>query len=478
VQDLDPTNVESVEAAEVLPNIFETLMRVREGRIEPLLAEECRIEEGGRRYRFRLRDDVRFHDGRKLSARDVRYSFERLLQNRITGMSFAPILGGQDVLDGKRSELAGFHIHSATEFTIELTSPVSSFPVLASNVVVGAIPEGTTTVGNSIEEGAVGTGPYRVVRFEPGRLLELERNPLYWREGFPRNRGLVFSFGVSPEEIHEGFRAGRFALASDLAPDDLEALRRESAFAAGYSEAPFLSTYFVLFNLRRGRFQELAERRRIAEVIDVATLVRRTLGRRAIPAHSFIPPGLLGYESTPASKPRGSTVHGEATVGADRTVELTAGVHPIFEGEYAAFYRDLEAVLQSAGVTLQNSTRDMVDYIEAWRTGEMDLMIGRWIGDYPDSDTYAHFLHSQGEAAGKYTGTAELDALIMKGQTEMDPGMRHSIYREIDEVVQREALLIPLYHEKIYRFARPEVEGLSVSYTMPVVAYENLRLSR
>src|SRR5262249_41481081 len=79
---LDPSLAGRVEDAEVLPAIFETLTRDLGGaRIGPWLAASFTSEQGGQRYRFRLRDDVRFHDGRKLTARDVRFSFERLLSN-------------------------------------------------------------------------------------------------------------------------------------------------------------------------------------------------------------------------------------------------------------------------------------------------------------------------------------------------------------------------------------------------------------
>src|SRR5262245_53548640 len=83
---LDPSLAGTVEDAEVLPTIFETLTRDLGGaHIGPWLAASYTSEQGGKRYRFRLRDDVRFHDGRKLTARDVRYSFERLLLNTENG---------------------------------------------------------------------------------------------------------------------------------------------------------------------------------------------------------------------------------------------------------------------------------------------------------------------------------------------------------------------------------------------------------
>jgi ABC-type oligopeptide transport system substrate-binding subunit len=77
------------------------------------------------------------------------------------------------------------------------------------------VPEGTTHFGSSWRDGAVGTGPFRVVNFEPSRRLELERNPHYWREGYPRSEGIVFRFGVQPEEMRSEFLAGRFSVASD-----------------------------------------------------------------------------------------------------------------------------------------------------------------------------------------------------------------------------------------------------------------------
>src|SRR5262249_6488967 len=82
VQSLDPTLLATTAGIEMLSNVFECLTReTEEARIVPWLASEFHAEPGSRRFRFRLRDDVRFHDGRRLSARDVRYSFEHLLMN-------------------------------------------------------------------------------------------------------------------------------------------------------------------------------------------------------------------------------------------------------------------------------------------------------------------------------------------------------------------------------------------------------------
>ncbi len=73
----------------------------------------------------------------------------------------------------------------------------------------------------------------------------------------------------------------------------------------------------------------------------------------------------------------------------------------------------------------------------------------------------------------------EIDELAERGRAETDPRVRHSIYRRVEELIVREALLLPLFHDQVYCFARPEVEGLtSVSQGNPIVDYENLSIRR
>jgi ABC-type transport system substrate-binding protein len=474
VNSLDPSLASTVEQGEVLPTIFETLTRNLDAQIVPWLAESFRVEEGGRRYRFQLRDGIRFHDGRKLTARDVRYTFERLLQNSDADMRwlYSPIRGAKQLLDGERGDLEGFQIHSARAFSIELEEPIAFFPGLIAFHCTAIVPEGTERWGNSWGEGTVGTGPFRVARFEPGKRLELERNPAYWREGHPRSEGLVFSFGVSSAEILSGFRAGRFSLAADLFPQEVESLRRDAKFAAGYREAPVLSIYYAAFNTKDGPLRDEALRRKLMGAVDVARVVRQSLGQRAIPAHGLIPPGLLGHE--PAHRREGLAV--PATAERPTELELTAVVHPVFNREYAALYDRISKAFREVGVKLKPVTESMAEYLEFEAQAKADLSLGRWIADYPDADTFVHMLHTREGKLGRLCGSAEIDRLIARGRVETDPQARHATYRQVEEIIAREARFLPFFHEQVYRFAHPELEGLTVSDWTPTVAYDELRL--
>ena len=150
---------------------------------------------------------------------------------------------------------------SPTEFVVDLDKPVPFFPAMISYAATAILPEGTGAVGASLREGAVGTGAFRVVSFEPGRRLELERNPTYWRADRPRSDGMVFHFGIPPEEIRNEFIAGRLSIARDLLPADAEAFRHDPRFASGYRESPRLTTYFVTFSTRRGPLRDVEVRR-------------------------------------------------------------------------------------------------------------------------------------------------------------------------------------------------------------------------
>jgi ABC-type transport system substrate-binding protein len=475
VHSLDPSLAFTVVQFEVVSTVFETLTKETEGaRVIPWLASSFSAEEGGRRFRFRLREDVKFHDERRLTARDVRWSFERLLlddDNRNRGI-LSPIVGAEALLAGERGDLEGFRIVSAHEFTIDLAQPVSFFPALLAHTSTSIVPEGADFLDDSWRTRSVGTGPFRVARFESGRRLELEANHGYWRLGVPKSEGLVFAFGMSPEEILAGYRSGRFSLAWDLFPGDVEALRHDAELGTQYKETPLLSTYFLVFNSRNGALADEGLRHELVRSVDVDGLVRRHLARLAIPAHGLIPPGLLGYEPAGLPRPRSD----ERT---RRGVDLAGMFHSVFEGTYSALAKDLVGQIRERGFSVRMEKDTRSDYQRALDSHEADFLAGRWIADYPDSDSFVYgLLHSEKGLLGRMAGNAALDRVIALGRDETNPEVRHEIYREAEDLIARRALLLPLFHEQAYRFARPEIEGFDVTFSSPIVAYERLSVRR
>ncbi|MEM6456229.1 MAG: ABC transporter substrate-binding protein, partial [Acidobacteriota bacterium] len=144
LQHIDPIYAYTQDTSEVTSNVFEPLTRVDEAaQVRPHLAVHMEREPGGRRYRFILREDVRFHDGRRLTVRDVRYSFERLLRegDNYAAYPLHAIRGARALRAGTSQELRGFRIHGASAFSIELEAPLVPFAAMLSTPITGIVPE-------------------------------------------------------------------------------------------------------------------------------------------------------------------------------------------------------------------------------------------------------------------------------------------------------------------------------------------------
>ena len=178
-----------------------------------------------------------------------------------------------------------------------------------------------------------------------------------------------------------------------------------------------------------------------------------------------------------ASAPSDTSV--QATVSRE-TGGLSVATRPIFFGELSAFALEVTEAFRQMGFLLKPANKTMAEYMDINRRGDADLVVGRWGADYPDADTFVYsVLHSTAGILGRFIGNAELDSLIEQGRAETDPRARHSLYRKVEDLVARDALLLPLFHDQVYAFARPEVEGFhSVGQTSPTINYEELWVKR
>ncbi len=471
VTNLDPSLVFMVVQSEVTPTVYETLTRQQSGlEITGWLAESVEAEEGGRRFALRLREGVRFHDGRRLTSRDVRYSFERLLANPESRRRslLSPIRGARAMMRGEVSELEGLRIHSPLEFSIELEAPLSFFPALLAYESAAIVPEGASQFAGTWRDGTAGTGPFRVTRFDPGRRLDLEANPQYWRGGYPRCAGLTFWFNVPEDEIVSGFREGRFSIASDLSLESIDELSRDPAYAPSLVEAPLLSTAYLALNIHDGPLAEREARLRLRESLDIPSLVRRSLGRLAVPAKSLIPPELLGSDpirlrDSPSTR-RGS-----------QRLAMRSIINSVYDSTYGGFADELSRTWERAGLDVRRVAQTKQDYLARLQSADCDIVITRWVADYPDPDTFTHdVLHTSEGICGRLLGSTEMDRLIEQGREETSAAARHEIYREIERQIQSECILVPLFHEQAHRFLRPGLTGGSLRFAQPFVAYDEI----
>ena len=418
VRSIDPARLrDRWSTARSSPSLFETLTRALEGtRIVPWLASEVLTENDGRRYRFRLRPGVRFHDGRRLTARDVRFSWERLLASG-EREPLAAVAHPRSPADHRRRgdrprglshRLADGVLHRPREARRLL--PGRHF-LRADRDPPGGdrrgrrdcarrAPSGPAPSGSSASSPAGGSSS-SATRPTGGRAI-------------PRSDGIVFRFGVSPEEIRSEFLAGRFSLAFDLLPADAEAFRHDPRFASRYRENPRLTTYYVDVQRPRrpaqgrGAAPPPRARRRRRRVRPP----RRSGGSRSPPTASSRRACSATRRPSPASGPVSGTSGPSGQLGRGDGLardDRADGRRPprLLRRVLGLLPRAHRRPFARSGSASSRSTRRWPSTSSCSATGEGDLNIGRWNADYPDADNFVHtLLHSDSGFLGKFVGNA------------------------------------------------------------------------
>ena len=205
----------------MIKSLFDGLMDYKPGTTEliPDLAESYTISEDGLVYTFKLRPGVKFHNGRDLTATDVKYSIERSVnpETQSPGQGFFwQIKGFDEMAAGNAQELTGITTPDDQTVVIELSQPDATFlQIVAINFAFAVPREEVEKYGPDFGRNPVGTGAYKMTEWSLGQRVVFERHEDYFREGAPHLDKITFEVGQDPSvasaapEAGRGRRAGR-----------------------------------------------------------------------------------------------------------------------------------------------------------------------------------------------------------------------------------------------------------------------------
>ncbi|MGH9759814.1 MAG: ABC transporter substrate-binding protein, partial [Blastocatellia bacterium] len=217
---LDPAAVSSSSRVEVISNIFEGLIQFGErAEIRPCIAERWEISPDAKVYTFYLREAARFHNGRRVRAEDVEYSFERQMRQNgdAAAWVFRPLAGAEAFLAGERDTVSGITIISESILRLELVQPVAFFLATLCTDYAYVVPrEEVERPSSNFAIKPIGSGPFRVVEPVLGKEVLLERFSNYWNGEQPYLDRVVINFGLPAEDIFESFLRGELDYIADL----------------------------------------------------------------------------------------------------------------------------------------------------------------------------------------------------------------------------------------------------------------------
>ncbi len=477
---LDPVRATTVTSADVLTNVFETLVESGEGsEIRPSLAERWEVSPDGRVYTFFLRRTARFHNGRSVDAEDVRFSFERLLrQGEKTGAwIFAPVEGADEFVRGQAGSVSGIQVVDRHAIRVTLKRPLAFFLSTLCVDYSAIVPrEEVERTDQPFADRPIGSGPFRVVEHDPQRRVELERFDGYDGGGRPYVDRITYEVGVAAPEIEGRFLSGELSYIKNPSHALIARLEDDPSWRGIVLRAVQLHTERLIFDCGFPPFDNRDVRRAFCHAIDKERYVREVHGDAGVIAAGPIPPGLVGYSETLSGleydpdRARAALARAGLGGGLSTSLWCTRGFVP--DSATVRIREDLAAV----GVELDVRMVEPAEFTRARERGLIPIAWRAWFADYADADNFTYVLfHSSNEGifSSNYRNP-DVDQLAERARAVMDREERDRIYQQLSQAIIDDAPCAFLMHRRIVVAHQPEVEGLRLHLLTPVIRPEDL----
>lgn len=458
---LDPRVGTDGQSERIDSLIFDSLVRKDEHfGIRPWLAERWEIPDPTT-YVFHLRRGVRFHDGRPLTARDVKWTLDSIRNGTVLSLksSAFKLVEGVDAPD---------------DFTVVFHLKEPDAPLLWSltDGALGVVPYGSD---KNFNRNPIGSGPFRFVRFDPDSQVILSRNDDYWAEHAKIER---VRFTIVPDsttralELRKG--SADVAASNSLPLDMVNNLRHDPKLQV--QQEPGTNLLYVAFNLRDPILKNVQVRQALAYAIDREPMLHYLFADAGRLADSVLPPEHWAYNGAVAHYPHdpekanalldaagyprgrdGARFHLTMKTSTEETSRLLAAV--------------LQQQLRNVGIALDIRSFEPTTFYADVVKGLFQMYTLRWLGysnQDPDIFEYAFYTASFAPKAANrsYYSNPRVDQLIEEGRRTLDPEERKKVYAEVQSILAHDLPYIDFWyldnvvvHSTRVRIARVGVSG-------------------
>ena len=435
---LDPRVGLDAQSERIGELIFDALLKRDEHfNVTPGLAESWEMPDP-LTYIFHLRHGVHFHDGRALTSRDVKWTFDSLLQGKIRSTKSA-VYRYVDRID------------ASNEFTVtfRLKEPFAALLWNLSEGAIGIVPYGAL---DETTRHPIGSGPFRFISAETDKEVVLERNVDYWGQKARLKR---IRFAVVPDTTTRALelRKGSADIAINAINFDMVlALEREPNLRV--EQGPGSVLVYLAFNCRDPILKDVRVRQALALAVDRRPIIQYLWRDFARPAFSVLPPeswafngDVPHYEPNPAKAQELLDAAGYPAVNGIR-------FHLTMKTSTEESTRLLAAVLQqqlrAVGIVLDIRTFEFATFFADVTRGAFEMYSLRWIGGNEDPDIFEYAFHSSkftpNGANRSFYSNARLDTLLDQARTQPDQQKRKELYAEIQSILARDLPYIDLWY--------------------------------
>ena len=486
VATLDPAIGYDWQNWSMIKSLYDGLMDYRPGTtdLRPGLAENYSVSDDGMVFTFKIRPGVKFHNGREMSAEDVKYSLDRVT-NPVTqspGAGFFASINGFDAIsNGETDTLSGVSVIDPLTLKITLSRPDATFlHVMGLNFASVVAKEAVEQAGADFGKTAMGTGAFKLGEWTIGQRLVFEKNEDYWREGLPYLDSVTFEVGQEPIVALLRLQNGEVDVPGDgIPPAKFQEVMSDPDQAARVIEGGQLHTGYITLNVKMPPFDNVLVRKAVNMAINKERITQ-VINGRAVPATQPLPPSMPGYTEG---------YEGYAfDPAAAKKLLADAGFPEGFETELIVMNTDpnpriaqaIQQDLSNVGIKASIQSLAQASVIAAGGEADQAPMIWSggmaWIADFPDaSNFYGPILGCAGAVQGGWNWSwycnQEIDAMATEADSMTDPDAveaRLQTWSDIYMKVMEDAPWVPVFNEQRYTMRSGRMGGADSLYVDPV----------
>jgi peptide/nickel transport system substrate-binding protein len=453
---LDPRVGIDAQSERIDDLIFDDLLsRDEHLNVQPGLAERWDIPDP-LTYVFYLHRGVKFHDGRPLTSRDVKWSFDSLLQGKVRSTKSAAyrLVDRVEAPDDYR---VVFH----------LKEPFATLLWNLSGGAMGIVPYGAG--GDEMSRHPVGSGPFRFVSAQQDRDVVIENNPDYWGDKARLKRVQFIVVPDSTTRALELRKGSADAAINALTSDTTLALGREPTLQI--LRAPGTVLAYIAFNVRDTVLKDVRVRQALAYAIDRRPLIHYLWRDFARPAASILPPESWAYDANVPtydfSPERARQLLDAAGYPATNGVRFHLTMKTSTEESSRLLAAVLQQQLRDVGIALDIRSFEFATFFSDVTRGEFQMYSLRWIGGNEDPDIFEYAFHTSRitpkGANRSFYSNPRIDALIDQARSITDQAQRRHLYSELQRILARDLPYVNLWYNDNVLVHSRRVHGLTLN---------------
>ena len=477
---LDPIGSITVDAnAERLRTLMYNSLIKKDAKFEYVgdLAEEFSSSEDGLSYTFKLRENVKFHNGNVLSSADVKYTMDKLIESEgAKGSAFF------ETIEGKKTPIiTAIETPDEKTIVIKISRPELKNKLIPNLVPVAIVPKDSKIgIGSDAATNPPpGTGTYKFKSFDQAQnIVELDAFDAGW-EGVPNIKSIRVKVLSDANALQAELLSGRIDLApnpTNLSPDTIQSLGKDPALKVETFDGS--NVQYIGFNFEADPVNKTKVRQAIAYAINRERIIADQLNGNATLANSILPDGAWAY--SPGTKydhdvEKAKKLLDEAgykDTDGDGVREMKKIVFKISSGskatqEYAVV---MESQLKAIGVPISIESLEGSTMRSQVKQGQFMMTTGRWVGGNQDPiflhDLFASTkipIDKQGGFNRWRFKNTKADEMLEKALKELDREKAKEYFVKAQEIISQELPLFPLWYSKNVVISKKNVGNIEMN---------------